>query len=137
MNWNNENSEIITINGRYTGTATTLVFLPLTGTTIEPTSGTNADATLVSNEKVGRVLSVNFMTNSEMGSTDFTVVDNGSVVGTKTVDIDTTGVIFRIDFTTGMNSGTNEFSDQVSIGVNPTTGGSTNIFSVTIERGLF
>jgi len=139
MTWNTENSEIVGISGRYTGTATTLIFLPLTGTTIEPTSSTNPDATLVSNGKTSRLLSVNFMTDSAMGLTAFTLDEAGSTIATKTVDIDTTDIIYRIDFTIGTDSAsdTNEFTGNVSIGVNPTTGGSTNLFSVVFERGLF
>lgn len=138
MTWNNENSEIISINGSYTGTSLVQIYLPLTGTTNESTTATDADVTFLSNSKTVKILSVNFMTTSAMGATVFTILANGSTIGTKTVTIDTTDVVFRIDFETELDSGTNEtLLNEIGVGVNPATAGSVQNFSVVIERNLF
>ena len=138
MTWNNKNSEIVGINNRYTGTATTLIYLPLTGTSIEQVT-IETDNKYPGNTKTSRLLSISFMTNSVMGVTAFTLLEDGSTIATKTVDIDTADIVYRVDFTIGMDnpSDTNEFTGQTVIGVNPTTGGSTNLFSIVFERGLF
>jgi hypothetical protein len=128
--------ETICINNKYTSSSTSVVYVPLVASSSEDTDPVSPKVTLPSNGKRGRVLCFNIMTNSAMGETDITIRDNGSLVGTKTVDIDTADIVFRVDFTKGMDSGTNEYSDQVAIGVNPTTGGDVNIFSVAFERDL-
>lgn len=136
MTWNTENSEIIGINGGYVNTGTVLVYIPLTGTIDENTS-THPNNSFLGNGKVSRVLCFEIMTDSVMGSTVIGIVDGGVEVGTKTVNINATDTLFKVDFTEGMDSGTNEFSDRVRISVNPATGGSSQNFSVVIERGLF
>jgi len=139
MTWNTDNSEIVAINGSYVYTGTSTRYLPLTGTTTESSSSINADVTLIGNGKTSLLLSVNFMTDSVMGLTAFTLREAGSLIATKTVNINTADIVYRVDFTNGTDSSsdTNEFTGDVSIGVNPTTAGSTNLFSVVFERGLF
>ena len=139
MNWNDENSEIVDINGAYVYTGTDIMYIPLTGTTAEQATSTHADVTLVSNGKTSRLISINFMTTSVMGLTAFTLDEGGSTIATKTVDIDTADIVYRIDFTIGTDSpsDTNEFTGNASIGVNPTSGGADNNFSIVFERGLF
>ena len=139
MRWNNENSEIVSINGSYTSTITDLRYIPLTGTTNEQVSSTAPDSTIILNGKIGRLVSINFKTNSVMGLTAFTLDELGVTIATKTVDINSVDIVHRIDFTIGTDSpsDTNEYTGNVSIGVNPTTGGNSQIFSVVFERGLF
>jgi len=137
MTWNNNISELVTVNGRYSGTSTSVVYMPLSGTTNESTTSNDDEAIVLVSGSNNKALSLNFMTDTIMGSTVFTLVDNGSLVGTKTVNISTADIIYRIDFTNNLDSGTNVFTDRLAIGVNPTNAGNTQLFSLLIERGLF
>lgn len=137
MTWNNKTSDIIAINGSYTGTSLDVVYIPLAGSTTEAIDPEDVNVNFHGNSKTGRVLSINFMTDSVMGLTDFTIVLDGTLIGTKTVNINTADIIYNIKFSEGMDSGTNEFNDFVAIGVNPATAGSSQVYSVVFEMGLF
>ena len=133
-----QNSEIVFINGRYTGTATTLVYAPLTGSTIENASPTNSDVVYINNGKPGRLVSVSILTNGTMGSTTFTLYNStaGAVLGTLVFNLASSDTLYNVDFTNGMTTGTNLFNSDIAIGINPATAGNSQRFSVVLERGL-
>jgi len=140
MTWNTENSEIVAINGAYAYTGTDLRQIPLAGTTTEAGFTNQSGVAYIPNNKPGQVLSLMIKSTTAMDSTVFTIsLDGVGVIGTKTVDIDASDTLFKIDFMLGMNTGTNDFSGEnpVSIAVTPTTGGGTITFSALFERGLF
>jgi len=142
MNWNTKVAEIVGISGGYEYTGTETRYIPLVGTKDEEPDSFDSDATFNGNNNISRLLTFNFMTDSVMGVTVFTLVldqPTPLIIATKTVNIDTANIIYKLDFTTGLEgaSDTNEFSDLVSIGINPTTGGSSNNFSAIFEVGLF
>ena len=106
----------------------TKIFLPLTGSTSEGSGGSTVRMAIPG---AGKLLKLRFKSNVDLGSTIVTLEDNGASgeIGSKTVDIGSSGVI-EIDFTTGV-AGTNEFvdADKIIIGLDPTnTGGQLNYY---------
>ena len=142
MTWNTENSEIVAINGVYVSTSTSKVRIPLAGSTAEAVGHTDVVVRYLPNNKKGRLLSINFMTDSVMGETVFELFESegAGAIGTVTENISVADVIYRIDFPSRLDAGgTAEFDgdNPIVIGVTPTTAGSTQIFSVVFERSLF
>jgi len=136
MSYSSSDTEIIGVNGSYISTSTVIRYIPLVGSQTDEAESEDTDVIFSGNSKIGRVLSFNFLTDSSMGVTVFTINLAGNVIGTVTRTV-LANTLFCIDFTTMLDSGTNETDeDWVSIGINPTTAGNNNSFSAVFETRL-
>ena len=123
MSFKKKRNRKVTINFSYFYTGTDLRYIPLANSIIEQSGTTSLDSQFMAANK-GRLLSLSFKSSGTPGSSVFIIRDNelGSTIGTKTVTLTGGGAIDVIDFTTGLDSGTEFFSSstRVLIGITPT-----------------
>lgn len=114
----------------------TLTYIPLTGSTADDTD-INASAVHFPVPGPGILECITFVTSATTpGSTVFTLKEaDGTTLGTKTVALVGSFEYNLIDFTTGLDSGTNKFdgTKMIVIGVNATSGTDDSQLLVTFE----
>ena len=126
------------IAGSYTGTSTSVVYMPLVGSTAESTSSTNENVNFVPPNN-GRLVSISAYSNASVdpGSTVITLVHNGvGTIGTKTFNF-TEGELNTFDFSTGLDSGVNYWNiadgTTLAVGINVTSSLDTVNFYLKFE----
>ena len=133
-------NDLVPINNLYVSASTSLLYMPLVGATAEQVTPGAIEVAYTPNNKVGRLLEINIKSSSAMGSTIFTIYDNNAaaVIGTKTVTLAGVDTIQKIDFTQGLDSGTNVFDGvgTISVGVDVATAANNVFYSIIFERGI-
>jgi len=131
--WGKE-TYMVSMNCRYFDGGTVIKYSPLAGGGSEQTT---PDSVLVQfvPPNSGRLKSVTFLSSATPGVTEVTLFDNnlGSVLGTKSINLNSIGDLFTLDFTKDLSSGTPYFNGTgtLAIGVNPTSGSSNmNVYAV-------
>lgn len=126
-------------NGVYASSSTSNVYITLTGTESENTTPT-IGAVIFVPPNSGLLRSISFENSGAAGTTVLTLYDNtvGGVLGTKTFNFASADTVYEVDFTKGLDSGTNRFNGlgTIAIGFNPASASNTTRFVVNFEIDL-
>jgi len=138
LSWNNKNTYRFSKVIKWFSSSTSKYYMPMSGSVNESSDADNAVVQFVPSNS-GKLISIDITTDGATpGDTIFTLEDSASgTLGTLTLDMDTAQT-YTIDFTAGLDSGTNVFDGLglIRVGVDPTIATNTVMVVITFEIDL-